>query len=139
MAERNQTLNWKFMSRKSFKDRNGIFDKSNLNSRYTKNTQSVFENLINKINDFNYIIYAGSLGRYFRNDLNSFSQNPYIKNIENYKDLELDNILNNNQGLKIGISWKSLKNRYSSEKSLSLEDFENIFKIKDIRNFKISI
>ena len=85
----------------------------------------------NKINDFNYIIYAGSLGRYFRNDLNSFSQNPYIKNIENYKDLELDNILNNNQGLKIGISWKSLKNRYSSEKSLSLEDFENIFKIKN--------
>lgn len=29
---------------------NFFFDKSNLNSRYTKNTQSVFENLINKIN-----------------------------------------------------------------------------------------
>jgi len=85
----------------------------------------------NKINNFDYIIYAGSLGKYFRNDLNSFSQNPYIKSLENYKDLELDNILNETQGLKIGISWKSLKNRYSSEKSLSLEDFENIFKINN--------
>jgi len=85
----------------------------------------------NKINNFDYIIYAGSLGKYFRNDLNSFLQNPYIKSFENYRDLELDNILNENQDIKIGISWKSLKNRYSSEKSLSLEDFENIFKIKD--------
>ncbi|MDC0587186.1 hypothetical protein OAO47_00170 [bacterium] len=91
----------------------------------------------NKINDFDYIIYAGSLGKYFRNDLNSFSQNPYIKRIENYKDLELDNILNKTQGLKIGISWKSLKNRYSSEKSLSLEDFENIFKIKNSTIFNL--
>ena len=91
----------------------------------------------NKINDFDYIIYAGSLGRYFRNDLKSFSQKPYIKTIENYKDLELANILNKTQGLKIGISWKSLKNRYSSEKSLSLEDFENIFKIKSSTIFNL--
>jgi Flp pilus assembly protein TadD len=90
-----------------------------------------------KINNFDYIIYAGSLGRYFRNDLNSFSQNSYIKNLENYKDLELDNILNKTQGLKIGISWKSLNNRYSSEKSLSLEDFENIFKIKNSTIFNL--
>ena len=85
----------------------------------------------NKINNFDYIIYAGSLGKYFRNNLNSFSQNSYIKNLENYKDLELNNILNEAKGLKIGISWKSLKNRYSSEKSLLLEDFKNIFKIKN--------
>jgi tetratricopeptide (TPR) repeat protein len=90
-----------------------------------------------KINDFDYIIYAGSLGKYFRNDLNSFSQNPYIKNIENYKDLELDNVMNKTQGLKIGISWKSLKNRYSLEKSLSLEDFENILKIKNSTIFNL--
>jgi tetratricopeptide (TPR) repeat protein len=88
-----------------------------------------------KINDFDYIVYAGSLGRYFRNDLKSFSQKPYIKSIENYEDLELANILNKTQGLKIGISWKSLKNRYSSEKSLSLEDFENIFTIKGLNYF----
>jgi len=86
---------------------------------------------INEIDNFDQIVYAGSLGKYYRNDLNSFSQVPYLKNIENYKDLELDNILNKNQGLKIGISWKSFKNRYSSEKSLSLEDFENVLNIKN--------
>jgi hypothetical protein len=48
---------------------------------------------INKINNFDHIIYAGSLGKYFRNDLNSFPQNSYLKSIENYKDLELENIL----------------------------------------------
>ena len=86
---------------------------------------------INEINNFDHVIYAGSLGKYFRNDLNSFSQKSYLKNIETYKDLELDNILNKSQGLKVGISWKSFKNRYSSEKSLSLHDFENIFNINN--------
>ena len=86
---------------------------------------------VNEINNFDHIVYAGSLGKYFRNDLNSFSQNPYLKSIQNYKDLELDNILSEVQGLKIGISWKSFKNRYSSEKSLSLEDFENIFNVNN--------
>ena len=86
---------------------------------------------INKINNFDHIIYAGSLGRYFRNDLNSFSKISYLKSIENYEDLELKNILNKTQDLKIGISWKSFKNRYASEKSLSLKDFENIFQIKN--------
>ena len=92
---------------------------------------------INKITNFDYIVYAGSLGKYFRNDLKSFYQKPYLKSIENYKDSELDNILSKTRGLKIGISWKSLKNRYSSEKSLSLEDFENIFKIKGSTIFNL--
>ena len=86
---------------------------------------------IDEINNFDNIIYAGSLGKYLRNDLSSFSQNSYLKNIENYKDLELDNILDKSQGLKIGISWRSFKNRYSSEKSLSLEDFENVLNINN--------
>ena len=90
-----------------------------------------FSSNINEIDNFDQIIYAGSLGKYYRNDLNSFSQNPYLKNIKNYEDLELDNILNKNQGLKIAISWKSFKNRYSSEKSLSLEDFENVLNINN--------
>ena len=86
---------------------------------------------IKKISIFDHIIYAGSLGKYFRNDLKSFLQSSYLKSIDNYKDIELENILNKSKGLKIGISWKSFKNRYSLEKSLSLEDFDNIFKIKD--------
>ena len=86
---------------------------------------------INEVNNFDNIIYAGSLGKYLRNDLNSFSQRSYLKNIMNYKDLELDNILDKAQGLKIGISWRSFKNRYSSEKSLLLEDFENVLNINN--------
>ena len=37
----------------------------------------------------------------------------YSDYIENYKDLELDNIINKTRGLKIGISWKSFNNQYS--------------------------
>ena len=92
---------------------------------------------INKIDNFDHIVYAGSLGKYYRNDFNSFSQNPYLKNIENYEDLELDNIMEKNQGFKIGISWKSFKNRYSSEKSLSLNDFKNIFNINNAIFFNL--
>ena len=92
---------------------------------------------IDEINNFDNIIYAGSLGKYLRNDLSSFSQNSYLKNIENYKDLELNNILDKSQGLKIGISWRSFKNRYSSEKSLSLEDFENVLNINNSTIFNL--
>jgi Flp pilus assembly protein TadD len=92
---------------------------------------------IKKIKNFDHIIYAGSLGKYFRNDLNSFSQNSYLKSIDSYRDLELENILDKTNGLKIGISWKSFKNRYSNEKSLSLDDFENIFKINDSKIFNL--
>ena len=92
---------------------------------------------INKINNFDHIIYAGSLGKYFRNDLSSFSQNPYLKNIENYEDLELENIINKSKKLKIGISWKSFKNRYASDKSLTLKDFEHIFQIRNTIIFNL--
>ena len=96
-----------------------------------------FSSNTNKINVFDHIVYAGSLGKYFRNDLNSFFQNAYLQNINNYKDIELENILDQSKGLKIGISWKSFKNRYSSEKSLSLEDFDNIFKLRDSITFNL--
>jgi ADP-heptose:LPS heptosyltransferase len=39
--------------------------------------------------------------------------------------------------LKIGISWKSFKNRYASEKSLSLKDLKNIFEIKNSTIFNL--
>ena len=90
-----------------------------------------------KVNNFDYIIYAGSLGKYFRKDLDSFSQKPYLKNIKNYKDLELENIIKKINGLKIGISWKSFKNRYTSEKSLFLNDFKNIFAINNSTIFNL--
>ena len=96
-----------------------------------------YSSSLEKINSFDYIIYAGSLGKYFRNSLNSFSQKPYLKNIKSYEDLELDDLLIKINGLKIGISWKSFKNRYSSEKSLLLENFKHIFELDDSTIFNL--
>ena len=57
-----------------------------------------------EINNFDHVIYSGSLGRYFRQNINDFPDSPYLKKIDGYKDLELENILKNCKGLKIGIS-----------------------------------
>ena len=82
----------------------------------------------NSIEKFDYVIYAGSLGRYFRKSRESFSNTPYLKKIKNYRNKELDSIIESHKGLKIGLSWKSFKNRYAKEKSLELDNFDLIFK-----------
>jgi len=92
---------------------------------------------INKVNNFDHIIYAGSLGKYFRNDLKSFPKNPYLKKINNYSDLEVEDIIQKSTGVNIGISWKSFKNRYSLEKSLSLDDFKNVLEINNATIFNL--
>jgi len=108
-----------------------------------KNNESSFFKLgsystdTNKINNFDYIIYAGSLGKFFRNEKKSFKKNPYIKNLDDYYDLELNKVLKNNKGYNIGISWKSFKNRYSSEKSLDLDSFKNILEMKNSNIFNL--
>ncbi len=108
-----------------------------------KNNESSFCKLgsystdANKINNFDYIIYAGSLGKFFRNEKKSFKKNPYIKNLDDYYDLELNKVLKNNKGYNIGISWKSFKNRYSSEKSLDLDNFKNILEMKHSNIFNL--
>ena len=91
----------------------------------------------NKVKNFDYIMYAGSLGRFFRGDIKLFPENSYIKSLDNYVDIELENILKKSNGIKIGISWKSFKNRYSREKSLSLDDFIDIFELKKSTFFNL--
>ena len=110
------------------------FDKKN-SERFIK--LGYYSSDRNKINDFDYIIYAGSLGKYFRNNIKSFPKTPYIKKILNYKDVELDKIIKNSKNIKIGISWKSLKNRYSSEKSVQIKDFNNIIEIQNSTIFNL--
>ncbi len=94
-------------------------------------------NNLEKLKEIDYTIYAGSLGKFFRNDLKSFPVKPYFKKIENYKDDELEKILKNNSKIKIGLSWKSFKNRYAKEKSLELEDFNNFFKLENCSFFNL--
>ena len=48
------------------------------------------------------------------------------------KEAVLNNQLKNYHGkINVGISWKSFKNRYASEKSLSLEYFLKIFETRN--------
>ena len=82
----------------------------------------------NSIEKFDYVIYAGSLGRFFRTSKESFTGKHYLTKINNYRDKELDSIIESHKGLKIGLSWKSFNNRYAKEKSLELNNFELILK-----------
>ena len=38
---------------------------------------------------------------------------------------------------KVGISWKSFNNQYAEQKSLSLDNFLDLFKLKDIDFFNL--
>ena len=86
-----------------------------------------FSNNSNKINDFDNIIYAGSLTKYFRQTEEDFTGSSYLISDEK-KDAEIKNqILKLGSKSKIGISWKSVVNIYGRLKSLQIEDFEPIF------------
>ena len=97
----------------------------------------LYSSNFSEIKNFDFIFYAGSLGRVFRRNLESFSKKPYLKKINNYEDLELEKIIMEMKEIKIGISWKSLKNRYSSEKSLELKDFNNILELNNTSIFNL--
>ena len=77
------------------------------------------------------IICAGSLGKFFRNTLDSF---PKINKLTPKKsDIEfVQKKLNNFKSVKkIGISWKSKRRFYGEGKSLDLSDLNEILKLKN--------
>jgi len=80
-----------------------------------------------EINNFDKIIYAGSLTKHFRKKEENFTGLPYLTSNEK-KDAEIKNqIIKLGSKSKIGISWKSVVNIYGKFKSLQIEDFEPIF------------
>ena len=103
------------------------------------------------LQEFDNILYAGSLTKYFRSDENNFDIKPYIKTSSTL-DKKFNSILNNfNDKKKIGISWKSVFNIFGSLKSLELNDFKKLYNqdrafinlqygdnIEEIRKFKES-
>jgi len=103
------------------------------------------------LQEFDNILYAGSLTKYFRSDENNFDIKPYIKTSATL-DKKFNSILNNfNDKKKIGISWKSVFNIFGSLKSLELNDFKKLYNqdrafinlqygdnIEEIRKFKES-
>ena len=79
------------------------------------------------LQEFDNILYAGSLTRYFRNEENAFNIKPYIKTSDKL-DKKFNSILNNfNDKKKIGISWKSVLNIFGDLKSLELNDFKKLY------------
>ena len=84
-----------------------------------------------KINKYDYVIYAGSLGRLFRNNLNNFDSGCFLK--ADKKLIKENKIIIDKfkERFNIGISWKSFKNRYADEKSLVLKDLKKIFETKN--------
>ncbi len=84
-----------------------------------------------KLKDYDVAIYAGSLGKFFRNKIDDFTSGCYLS-AENKLISKFQTRLKGfNKKINIGISWKSFKNRYANEKSLSLKDFSNIFLVKN--------
>ena len=79
------------------------------------------------LQEFDNILYAGSLTKYFRNKESDFDIKPYIKTSD-MLDKKFNSILKKFNGKKrIGISWKSVFNIFGSLKSLELNNFSKLY------------
>ena len=83
------------------------------------------------------VLYAGSLGYYFRNHLNDFPKKGYINIDQTLIEKTKKDLVSFDKKFKVGISWKSLNNKYAEQKSLSLKNFIDLFKLPDIDFFNL--
>ena len=91
----------------------------------------------NKFKQIDYVLYAGSLGRYYRKNLNEFHKDAFIK-VDKKKFEEMQKKLSlYNKKYKVGLSWKSFNNRYASDKSLALNDFDKLFELSNCDIFNL--
>ena len=90
-----------------------------------------------ELEKIDYVLYAGSLGKYYRRNLKNFTNSPYLKiNEKKYEEMQNKLIKYKNKN-NIGISWKSFNNRYSSDKSLDLDNFKDIFELPNCNVFNL--
>ena len=80
-----------------------------------------------KISEFDNVIYAGSMIKFFRKRKTDFNNSNYLLARKDIVDQYKDKLSSYKEKLKIGISWKSVVNIYGSLKSLSIKDFEPLF------------
>jgi tetratricopeptide (TPR) repeat protein/ADP-heptose:LPS heptosyltransferase len=79
------------------------------------------------LHEFDYILYAGSLTKYFRKKESDFDIEPYIKTSDKLNK-KFNSILKKfNDKKKIGISWKSVFNIFGGLKSLELHNFSKLY------------
>ena len=101
---------------------------------FNKNHKHKFINLgsiskhEDKLKNYDFVLYAGSLGKFFRNNINLFPKTSYLDVEQELINQNKNKVAKLKNRFNIGISWKSFKNRYAREKSLELEELINIFK-----------
>ncbi len=80
-----------------------------------------------KISEFDNVVYAGSMVKFFRKGKTDFDKSNYLLARNDIINKYKEKLSSYKQKLKIGISWKSVINIYGSLKSLSIKDFEPLF------------
>ena len=80
-----------------------------------------------KVSEFDNVIYAGSMIKFFRKRKSDFTNNNYLLARNDIVDKYREKLANYRQKIKVGVSWKSAINIYGGLKSLSIKDFEPLF------------
>ena len=84
-----------------------------------------------------YIIYAGSLGRYYRKNIKDFKNTSFLK-VDEKKLEEMKRKLSiYKKKYKIGLSWKSFSDKFATDKSLNLKDLNKIFSLTNCDIFNL--
>ncbi len=80
-----------------------------------------------KISEFDNVVYAGSIIKFFRKRKSDFTNSNYLIARNDIIDKYKEKLSIYKEKLKVGISWKSVINIYGSLKSLSIKDFVPLF------------
>ena len=81
-----------------------------------------------KVSNFNKITYAGNLIKLFRKNKDDFNYDHYLTARKDIVYKYKEKLSAHKDKLRIGLSWKSVVNIYGSLKSLTIKDFEPLFK-----------
>ena len=88
-----------------------------------------FSNKIESLKEFDHVIHAGSLCKYFINKEKDIDASSYLIADKKIKNIFKKNtFFEDSKKLKVGISWKSNISVYGQLKSISIEDFDPIYK-----------
>ncbi|MDC3156552.1 tetratricopeptide repeat protein [Pelagibacteraceae bacterium] len=90
-----------------------------------------------KLKKIDNVIYAGSLGRYYRKNIKDFKNNSFLKiDNKNFEEMQIKLSIYKKK-YKVGLSWKSFNNQFAKDKSLNLKDLNNIFNLTNCDFFNL--
>jgi len=108
-----------------------LFDRSFNNNKKNKFfPYSTYSGDKKELKNFDAVVYAGSLGKLFRNNIDDFSKNNFLS-VDSKKYSEIQSMLNKiDNKPKIGISWRSKRKQYGEAKSIDLDLLKPILQLK---------